>query len=294
MTLTLDASPLPASPLRPADAHKGTFGTVVVVGGSAAMIGAPALSAGAALRSGAGLVKILTDPAIVPAVLTLEPCATAILAGTSAMESLDRLTAADPDESAVLAIGPGMGQSEYAFQLVEALIGSSRHMVLDADALNILAQIRPGGITALDRPQLVLTPHPGEFRRLAASLGILFSPTDPAQRPQAAAALARAFNAIVLLKGKDTVISDGRKYRINHAANPAMATAGCGDVLTGLIAALMAQGQSAWQAAVLGAHLHSLAGESWLREIGPSGMTAMDLLHRLPLAFKTHRQHTDN
>ncbi len=290
MTLTHDTSALPAPPARPADAHKGTFGTAIVVGGCVHMIGAPALTAGAALRAGAGLVKILTNPAIVPAVLILEPCATAIPAGMTSDLTLKHLNEADPDEQAVLAIGPGMGQSESAWREVEAMLGSSRRMVLDADALNILSRIRPGGITSLEKPQLVLTPHPGEFKRLASPLGITLSPTDPAQRPEAAAALARAFNAIVLLKGKDTVISDGKKYRVNAWSNPAMATAGSGDVLTGVIAGLMAQGMSAWQATILGAHLHSLAGQRWLDTMGPSGMTARDLMANIPAAFQQHRQ----
>lgn len=288
-TLPLETR-LPFLPIRPSDAHKGTFGTVIVAGGCRTMIGAPALAAGAALRAGAGLVKILTDPAIVGHVLTLEPCATAVETGESIEQTLAHLREADREEEAVLALGPGLGKDKSAWREVEALVGCARRMVIDADALNILAQIRPGGITSLGPPQMVLTPHPGEYKRLAAALDIDLSATDPAQRPDAASALARAFNAVVLLKGKDTIIADARRYTVNRFANPAMATAGTGDVLTGLIAGLMAQCCSPWDAAVLGAHLHSKAGELWASAHGSSGMTAVDLMRLLPDAFHAHRQ----
>lgn len=281
---------LPAVPARPGDGHKGTFGTVIVVGGCATMVGAPALAAGAALRAGAGLVKILTQTSILPAVLTIEPCATGIEAGRSIKETLANLDAADREEKAVLALGPGMGQDESAWKEVEAITARPNKMVIDADALNILSQIRPGGMTTLGLPQIVLTPHPGEFKRLAEPLGITLSPTNPAQRPQAAAALAKAFNAIVVLKGSNTVIADARRFRINKFTNPAMATAGSGDVLTGIIAALMAQGMTPWAAAALGTHLHSLAGDRWLQTRGPSGMTARELLMLIPSAFEDCRQ----
>lgn len=290
MTSPVLETRLPALPLRPADAHKGTFGTAIIAGGCRTMIGAPALAAGAALRAGAGLVKVLTDASIIPHVLTLEPCATAIETGASIEQTLANLREADREEAAVLAIGPGLGKDNAAWREVEALVGCSRRMVIDADALNILAQIRPGGITSLGPPQIVLTPHPGEFKRLADALGIELSATDPKQRPAAASALANAFNAVVLLKGKDTIIADSKRYMVNAFANPAMATAGTGDVLTGLIAGLMAQNCSPWDAAVLGAYLHSKAGERWTQEHGPSGMTAVDLMWLLPDAFHELRQ----
>lgn len=289
MTMLVHEKTLPPLPERPSDAHKGTFGTVIIAGGCRTMIGAPALAAGAALRAGAGLVKILTDAAIIPHVLGLEPCATAIETGMSIEQTLANLNEADRQETAVLALGPGLGKDPSAWREVESLLACSRRMVIDADALNILAQIRPGGITSLGPAQLVLTPHPGEFKRLADALGIKLSATDPKERPEAAAALARAFNAVVLLKGKNTIIADAKRYIVNPFANPAMATAGTGDVLTGLIAGLLAQHCSPWDAAVLGAHLHSKAAQRWSDVHGLSGMTAVDLMHQLPDTFHEHR-----
>jgi NAD(P)H-hydrate epimerase len=254
------------------------------------MIGAPALTAGAALRIGAGLVKILCESSLLPHILTIEPCATGIESGSQIQDTLASLKAADADEKAVLAIGPGLGQGELAWREVETLVGSGRKMVIDADALNILSQIRPGGITSMGKPQMVLTPHPGEFKRLASPLGITSSPTDPQQRPTAAVALAKAFTAVVVLKGKDTIIADPNRCFVNHAANPALATAGSGDVLTGIIAGLMAQQLSPWDAAVLGVHLHTAAGNLWLHSRGPSGLTAMDLMKLIPEAVNRHRE----
>ncbi len=271
---------LPDVPGRPADAHKGTFGTVIVVGGGRTMIGAPALCARAGLRSGAGLVKIATTPDVLPFALTIEPGATGVLLEADADAWRQAIDKADPDNHAVLAVGPGMGLATGGGQKVLSLLRSPRPVVLDADGLNLLAR------TARPRrhsdAELVLTPHPGEFKRLAHPLGITESPTDPASRPQAAAQLARAHHGIVLLKGQHTVVTDGKRLYTNQTGNPALSTAGSGDVLTGLIAALMAQGLPAFDAACLGAHLHGLAADQWAKQHGPRGIRAQDLADALP------------
>ncbi len=279
---------LPPLPVRPAAAHKGTFGTVIVVGGSPTMVGAPALCAGAALRAGAGLVKIVAAPGILPFMLSVEPCATGIIHEGDPGVLVEALDRADPKRSAVLAVGPGLGQEAPAGAVVAALLRGPRAMVLDADGLNLLAtagQPRP-----IPGPPLVLTPHPGEFARLAGALGIQASAIDPAARPEAAAELARAHGAVVVLKGQGTVVSDGPRSYINTTGNPALATAGSGDVLTGCIAALIAQGMAAFEAAVLGVYLHGLAGDLWARDKGPSGLTARDLVELLPEAFAARRK----
>jgi len=290
----IEVDDLPSPPARPADAHKGTFGTVIVVGGNSTMIGAAALCAGAALRCGAGLVKIAAPRDVVPFALSIEPCATGICLDLRADPAtcLDLLAEADPQHRAILAVGPGLGRSDAAGELVDLLVDGPRPIVLDADGLNLLAraesripQRRPE--VDADRP-LVITPHPGEYARLAERLGIDGNPTDPAQRPAAAAALAGACGAVVVLKGKGSVVSDGRRYRVNTTGNPALATAGSGDVLTGAIAALMAQGMSAWDAAVLGAHLHGLAADLWADRYGQVGLTARVLIDQLPEAFARH------
>ncbi len=273
---------IPPAPPRPADSHKGTFGTVIVVGGSETMIGAPALCATAAFRAGAGLVKIAAPLGVLRLAITLEPSATGIeLAGDCAAQ-LRAIDGADPDRAAVLAIGPGIGQREEAGQLVLALLASGRAVVLDADGLNLLARTgRPRPADTSGAP-LVLTPHPGEFRRLAEPLGIGHSPTNPAEREVAARALADAHRAVVVLKGNRTVVADGSRVFLNDTGNPALATAGTGDTLTGVLASLLAQGMEAFDAAVLAAHAHGAAADAWAERHGRAGLLARDLAERLP------------
>lgn len=278
---------LPDAPGRPVEAHKGTFGTVVVVGGSERMIGAPALCAAAALRSGVGLVKVAVPASILQAVIAIEPGATGISLseGTDSAEAL--FADADPGDGAVLAVGPGWGTGTSRSELLDKILRGRRRVVLDADGLNVLAatgQPRPR-----TRPLLVLTPHPGEFRRLAAPLGIGEDPTDERTRPRAAAKLAETHDAVVVLKGRHSIVADAGRYSVNQTGNPALATAGSGDILTGTIAALWAQGMAPFDAAVLGTHLHGLAADLWAKSHGNSGLTAFDLAAALPDAFQRHR-----
>ena len=277
---------IPALPTRPEHAHKGTFGTVIVVGGCGTMIGAPALCARAALRSGVGLVKIACPPSILPHVLTIEPSATGIALPSEPGEAIAQLEQADPHHKAVLAVGPGLGTSAVRGELIEALLNGRRPVVLDADGLNLLAkrveqQADPPRITA----PLLLTPHPGEYRRLAEALRLNADPIDADERGHAASLLARRFNATVVLKGQHTVISDGENVAINPTGNPALATAGSGDVLTGLIASLIAQGMTPFDAAQLGAYLHGKAADQWAQQHGNRGLRAIELADQLPLAF---------
>lgn len=282
-----------ALPARPADGHKGTFGTVIVVGGNETIMGAPALTASAALRGGVGLCKVATPAAVLPTVIAIEPSATGIMLGDDLDTNLHLINQADPDEKAVLAIGPGLGRSEAASDLVSSLLKGKRAIVLDADGLNLLAATgeaaRPETQAKHAKVPLVLTPHPGEFERLAKPFDITTSPVDPEQRADAATALARVHHAVVLLKGSNTVVSDGTRLFINTTGNPAMATAGSGDVLTGLIASLLAQGSDSFNAASLGAYLHGFAGDLWAQENGQSGLKASELADWLPRAFEKYR-----
>ena len=284
----MHAAPLgfPASPLRPPGAHKGTFGTVIVLGGCRTMFGAPALAARAALRAGCGLVKVASDPDTLPWILSLEPSATGIELPADADEAEAALDRADPRRTAVLAVGPGWGAPPHGTldaaararrELLPRLWAGPRRLVLDADGLNLLAALLPDQPPAAC-PAAVLTPHPGEFARLADALGIQESPTDPAERPAAAAALARRLGCVVLLKGRHSVIAaaDGAAA-VNPTGNPVLATAGTGDVLTGLVASLLAQGMGAFEAARLGAHLHGLAADRWRDVHGERGLLAREL-----------------
>lgn len=269
-------SDLPLLPKRAANAHKGTFGTVIVVGGSRTMLGAPALCASGALRAGCGLVRIAAPASILPFCLSIEPSATGI-------ES-PRLSRSF-DANAVLAIGPGMGIGPAQRKAVARLLATPNVKVLDADGLNNFAAMknpRRAGV-------LILTPHPGEFRRLAERLGVSSDPIDAVQRERATRELARAYRAIVVLKGRRTVISDGARTRVNQSGNVALAIPGSGNVLTGVIASLAAQGMEPFDAAVLGTYLHGRAGDLWARQRGSSGLTARDLAMLMPEAMQRQR-----
>jgi NAD(P)H-hydrate epimerase len=182
--------------------------------------------------------------------------------------------------SNVVALGPGLGRSS---SIIVPLVAILRHfngsVVLDADGLNAFAQ----HTELLQRSApLILTPHPGEFSRL---LNVEI-PQVQAHRCELATAFARQNGVVVLLKGHRTIVTDGRRVYENTTGNPGMATAGCGDVLTGLIAALLAQGMESFAAAQLGAYVHGLAGDLAKAEHGEVGMIAADVLKRLPRALR--------
>ncbi len=297
-------------PARPADSHKGTFGKVMVVAGSLQYPGAAVLASAGAARIGAGLVTLATGRSTVavagraPEVtLQLLPEAEWGVLGEAAADEL--LKALDGYKA--LLVGPGLGREKATGEFLARLLGldaprqrghigfrigastekqdtrerpSLPPTVLDADALNYLAQVE-GWWERVPRGSLVLTPHPGEMKRL---LGEGELPGDPIEAATSAAA---RWGQIVVLKGATTVIAepDGRA-RINDGGNAALATAGTGDVLAGAIAGLIAQGLAPFDAATLGVYLHSAAGRIVRDELGDMGALASDLLVRLPLAIK--------
>ena len=262
----VDVAPL--FPPRPAAAHKGTFGTLAVVGGARGMAGAAALAARAALRSGAGKVVVIAEEASRDAVHGLVPEATT----ASALLA--------PPPSAV-AVGPGLGTGDVARSLIEAALATDVPAVVDADGLNLLAG-RLESVAARSAPT-VLTPHPGEASRL---LGV---PTGAVVRDPERAARRVAFlsGAVVVLKGFRSVVAsrDGRTARV-LAGNPGMATGGAGDVLTGVVGALLARGLSPWDAASAGAYLHGLAGDLARERRGEEPVVAGDLVDGLADAFR--------
>ncbi len=276
---------LPSLPPRHREAHKGDFGKVLIVGGSIGMVGAPALAANAALRGGAGLVKIACPRCSQQATASLSPCATSVPLdcgrdGTLAARTVAALRPL-ASEHDVLAIGPGMGRSAGVRKVVRSLLGiAGKPKVVDADALNALADT-PQWWRGVTGPA-ILTPHPGEMKRLTQGARLF---CDLKDRRGAAVALAELTGTIVVLKGAGTVVSDGSQVYINRTGNPGMATAGAGDVLTGLIAALIGQRLSPFDAAVLGVYLHGLAGDLAVGEIGQISLTANDLVAYLAEAF---------
>lgn len=272
---------LPSAPVRPADAHKGTFGRVLVIGGSRGMSGAPSLAGLGALRGGAGLVYVAVPSEILPIVAAIEPSYLTIPLATDeehgclSTDGLNGLRTACEGKDAI-ALGPGLGQSHGVAAIVNSLFSELRQpMVVDADALNVLASQKAAG------PR-ILTPHPGEFARLIGS----DIATVQSQRAQLAAEFAATHGVIVVLKGQGTVITDGDRVAINRTGNSGMATGGSGDVLTGLMAALLAQGMPAFEAAQLGAHLHGLAGDLAAAELSQPGLIASDLPKFLTQAWQ--------
>ena len=277
-------TPLPRLAERRPASHKGDFGRALLIGGSRGMSGAIALAGTATLRSGAGLVTLAVPGSVQNVVATIEPSymtqelpeevgQIAVLAADTILEMSKPATA--------LALGPGLGRSPTLTALVAKLYSEIRKpMVVDADALFALAEHRdvlsnPGGLR-------VLTPHPGEFARLTG----LSTGEVQADRQSLARQWAARWQVVLVLKGHRSVITDGRRSTLNTTGNAGMATGGTGDVLTGIITALLGQGLSPLDAARLGAHLHGLAGDLAAAELGEVSLIASDLPHYLPQAFQ--------
>ena len=258
-------------PQRPRDSHKGLFGKVVVLGGADGMIGAALLVARAALKMGAGSVQVGLLAENAPRVDFLQP----------EMMLHSATVALQLREVNVLAVGCGMSTDTVAQKFLHAALNSDTTLVLDADALNILAQ-RPDlrtQISARTAP-CVLTPHPGEAARLLACS----TKEIQADRVTAVQTIARTLNCSVVLKGADSVCAtrDGSLF-VNTTGNPGMSSAGMGDVLTGMIAGFIAQGMTADHAMVLAVHLHGAAADALAEQFTGIGMTATEVIERARL-----------
>ncbi len=275
---------------RAAASHKGTYGHALIVGGSPGKSGAVTMAARAAVRGGAGLVTAAVPEALLATVdggslesmtLGLKSAVDGCLGPRALVEVLRAA-----EDKQVVALGPGLGLSEATVEAVHELARSLRvPLVLDADGLNAFA----GGLAELaqrDAPT-VLTPHPGEMGRLLGTT----SAQVQADRRGAARRAARESGAVVVLKGHLTLVADPEgDVHVNPTGNPGMASGGSGDVLTGLIAALLAQGYDALVAGQLGVYLHGLAGDLALVPSAPEGLAAGDLIEALPRAFARLRE----
>ena len=271
---------------RPKDSHKGLYGTVLAFAGGRGSAGAAALVGAAALRSGAGLVRVICPEEVQPTVASFDPCYMTY----PVVDDPDGLAALEPSKKAlerflpqasVLAMGPGLGQSADLRELIAWVVRSVEvPTVLDADALNNLAD-QTEVLASLRRP-VVLTPHPGEFSRLTGR------PTEEIQADRETHALAfagSARNLIVVLKGSETIVTDGQRLYTNTTGNAGMSTGGSGDVLTGVIAALIAQKMDPFDAAVLGVYAHGLSGDIARDQNGEVGLIAGDIVDSLADAF---------
>ncbi|GMU82840.1 MAG: hypothetical protein AMXMBFR47_27110 [Planctomycetota bacterium] len=283
---------LPLLPARDAAVHKHMLGRIGIIAGSRCMSGAAVLCGLGALRGGAGLVRVFCAESIVPLVSSAEPS----LMTVALRETKDgeirahavKLAEEQLKWPTVIAAGPGIGLGEEQAALIRNLITAfPGPMIVDADGLNGLAG--PGGESWLEAEReepIVLTPHAGEFNRLARTFGIdpLADSSDEA-RIRAAHALSSRTETIVVLKGPRTVVCTPRQAYVNSTGNPGMAAGGMGDVLTGLIAALIGQGMPAFDACRLAVHVHGLAGDRLAKQIGPVGFLARELADELPAAI---------
>ena len=280
-------------PPRPPVSHKGTYGRVLVVAGSTGMTGAAALASEAALRAGAGLVTLAIPKhlnpileGLLPEVMTL-PLPETEIGSLSVSATAAILKFAEKTKS-VLAIGPGISQHPETVTFVHELIREHREhklglrMVIDADGLNAIAKT-PEILSLLDR-ETVLTPHPGEMARLTHTR----VSTLEADRIRTAQTFASEHGVVLVFKGAPTVTADANgNVWINSTGNPGMGTGGMGDVLTGIIAGLMAQGLSTERAAPLAVYIHGLAGDIVSERSGMHGLIASDVLKAVPQAISS-------
>jgi len=315
---------LPLLPPRDPSGHKGVFGTVAVVGGSASggrrMVGAPALAALGALRGGAGLVRLVTPRPVLNAALVIAPSATGVslpVDGGGAIIAHEGAGVLDGvlADADCLVIGPGLGMDDGARALaLRAVQQETTPVVVDADAISALSRVPE--LWRDFRAPAVLTPHPGEFRRMAEPLRISADPTTPDGRLGGAERMAQRLGCIVVLKGAGTVVSDGHRSWVCERGHACLATAGTGDVLAGLIGAIVAQfvprpdptvsalpeslrarvppdprrPLSLSDAACLGVQAHAIAGERWAdSRRSEAGLLAAELADLLPEALSSLR-----
>ncbi len=261
-------------------AHKGDFGKILLLCGSRGYTGAAALAAMGALRAGAGLVFLGVPESIyaIEAIKLTEPVVFPLpdKEGALSVEASNTIAQHLAGKDAVL-IGPGLSQSEGAFSAVKTVLECYEGpVVLDADGINVL-QAHKDIVRGRTSPT-ILTPHAVEFGRLG---GIIHK-----GRIESAMELAEDLGAVILLKGHDTVITDGKDCYVNPTGNPGMAVGGSGDVLSGILVSLLGQGLPPLTAAACGAWLHGAAGDLCAREIGQYGMLPTDMLNVLPRLLK--------
>lgn len=253
-------------PARDADAHKGRFGHLLVIGGDCGLGGAAILAAEAASFSGAGLVGLATQASHVTAALVRRPevMSVGVPSGQELEPYLERPTA--------FVVGPGLGQTPWSEQMLQQVIQASKPTVIDADALNILAMGRLR--LPVEFQQHILTPHPGEAARM---LGCTVNDIE-ADRLDAVRRLHQAYGGVVVLKGAGTWITDGHRYLLANVGNAGLAKGGTGDVLSGVMGALLAQGLKSLDAAQLAVCLHGAAADLTVEETGKIGLQASELI----------------
>ncbi|MDF1545853.1 MAG: NAD(P)H-hydrate dehydratase [bacterium] len=274
-------------PKRDAEGHKGTFGKLLIVAGSLGMTGAAALAAKSALRSGCGMTKIGCPSSVLPVISTLcaestgHPLPEVRKKGALALRSLGEIKRLLPQHDA-LVLGPGLGQHHETAKLVYRLVAALElPTVVDADGLNAIAR-NTSVLKESKCKALVLTPHPGEFQRLTGEE----APVEIHERISTAVRFATEFGIVLVLKGSPTIIANSEgKVALNPTGNHGMATGGSGDVLSGIIGSLLAQGMGAFEAATAGVYIHGLAGDLASDMLTPRSVIASDILDNIPDAL---------
>lgn len=271
---------------RKKDSHKGTFGRAGIIGGSRGMTGAPYLTSKSCLRTGSGLVYTIS-PKMLETILCIKLTEAIVRPvydedeGHFTKDSLTELMV-EIDSLDVIGIGPGMGVDDDRVYIMENIIsGVCKPMVIDADGLNCIS--KNPDMLKNKKSSIILTPHPGEMARL---LGTTVDEIE-SDRLGYASRFAKEYGVTLVLKGSETVVSSetGETY-INKTGNPGMATAGSGDVLTGVIVSLLGQRYEPYDAARLGVYIHGLAGDIALEDKGEYGMIARDILENIPKAIR--------
>jgi ADP-dependent NAD(P)H-hydrate dehydratase len=276
-------SHLPDLPDRPLEGHKGLFGRVLIVGGDDGMIGAPAFAGTAAFRMGAGLVQVAVPRSILAACLSITPELIGLGLGRAAGK--DQLLGAAEQSDAVV-IGPGLGTTPEAHGRLTRLVRLAKPMVIDADGLNLLAAEKRW--PTYFKAKAVLTPHPGEMKRLGKLIGTSDVPDDDDGRAKLAVQAAKALAQVMVLKGHRTVVTDGTRLYVNETGDSSLSKAGTGDVLCGILATLLAQKMDRFEAACAGVWLHGRAGELAGRRVGRRSALARDVLDAIPAAIEEY------
>lgn len=260
---------LPQLPPREENSNKGTFGKILNISGSEYMSGAAYLSSVSALKVGAGYVELASEERVLNSVAALAP--EVVLVPLSKINEID---------ASVLLIGCGLSTSDKAKEIFKSVIPSDLPTVIDADGLNILSEMPE--ILHVAQNDLILTPHPKEASRLLnCSLNEVLTDMEASAKK-----ISEKYNCITVLKSHRTIVTDGEKFYYNNTGNSALAKAGSGDVLAGMIAGLLAQKMQIFDAAVLGVYLHGLAGDLAKNDLTAYGVLASDTIRYIPYAIK--------
>ena len=264
---------------RNSDSHKGDYGKVALIGGSKGMCGSIYMSSLAALRTGSGLVYTVI-PESISEIMEIKSIENIIISikNNNLKEESELLNKID-----AFGIGPGMGKSQE-FEYIDYIISNfDKPVIIDADGLNIISK----NLKRIPKNRnIILTPHEMEMSRLT-NLSVSYIHEN---RKEVAVDLAKKLGVIVVLKGSETVVTDGERVYINKTGNSGMATAGSGDVLTGIITSLLGQGYETYEAAVLGVNIHGISGDFAKYKFGEDGIIARDLIENIPFAIKNMRE----